>query len=236
MYVSESWVWNKKNESRITEVEMRSLRSTCGVYRQNRSTNSDVRERCGLKEDVVTRVERGGGLNCTDSTQKTERGISAVHAGRRTGRRPCNPQSFKLTPQRKQGYLGKIKNTQLFLTNTNMNEKIAEKSASILQDQISLLPHQCNPDVQQELVTAIVCPLRKLPIPLHNFSASPYERGFKRSASCQTLSYVFGTLRFIVNAFQSKRVPNRLAFYFALWSRQPGYLQRGANEGSYKLP
>ncbi|GBP70680.1 hypothetical protein EVAR_88855_1 [Eumeta japonica] len=38
---------------------MRSLRSMCGVSRKDRCRNSDVRERCGLKEDVVTRVERG---------------------------------------------------------------------------------------------------------------------------------------------------------------------------------
>ncbi|GBP64102.1 hypothetical protein EVAR_51102_1 [Eumeta japonica] len=38
---------------------MRSLRSMCGVYWKDRCRNSDVTERCGLKEDVVTRVERG---------------------------------------------------------------------------------------------------------------------------------------------------------------------------------
>ncbi|GBP61971.1 hypothetical protein EVAR_40979_1 [Eumeta japonica] len=48
----------KKNESRINAVEMRSLRSMYGVSRKDRCRNSDVRERCGLKEDVVTRVER----------------------------------------------------------------------------------------------------------------------------------------------------------------------------------
>ncbi|GBP03576.1 hypothetical protein EVAR_101885_1 [Eumeta japonica] len=31
----------------------------CGLSRKDRCRNSDVRERCGLKEDVVTRVERG---------------------------------------------------------------------------------------------------------------------------------------------------------------------------------
>ncbi|GBP64274.1 hypothetical protein EVAR_45322_1 [Eumeta japonica] len=37
---------------------MRSLLSVCGVPRKDRCRNSDVRERCGLKEDVVTWVER----------------------------------------------------------------------------------------------------------------------------------------------------------------------------------
>ncbi|GBP29758.1 hypothetical protein EVAR_94598_1 [Eumeta japonica] len=38
---------------------MRSLRSMCGVSRKDRCRDSDVRERCGVKEDVVTGVERG---------------------------------------------------------------------------------------------------------------------------------------------------------------------------------
>ncbi|GBP73243.1 hypothetical protein EVAR_55009_1 [Eumeta japonica] len=57
MYGIESWVWQKKNESRINAVKMQSLRSM-GESRKDRYRNSDVRERCGLKVDVVTRVER----------------------------------------------------------------------------------------------------------------------------------------------------------------------------------
>ncbi|GBP30358.1 hypothetical protein EVAR_18157_1 [Eumeta japonica] len=38
---------------------MRSLPSMCGVSRKDRCRNSGDRERCGSKEDVVTRVERG---------------------------------------------------------------------------------------------------------------------------------------------------------------------------------
>ncbi|GBP46324.1 hypothetical protein EVAR_39701_1 [Eumeta japonica] len=38
---------------------MRSLHNMSGVSRKDRRRNSDVREQCGLKEDVVTRVERG---------------------------------------------------------------------------------------------------------------------------------------------------------------------------------
>ncbi|GBP13806.1 hypothetical protein EVAR_8022_1 [Eumeta japonica] len=38
---------------------MRSLRSMCRVSRKDRCRNSDVKQRCRLKEDVVTRVERG---------------------------------------------------------------------------------------------------------------------------------------------------------------------------------
>uniref|UniRef100_A0A2H1WZZ7 SFRICE_022573 n=1 Tax=Spodoptera frugiperda TaxID=7108 RepID=A0A2H1WZZ7_SPOFR len=49
----------KKHESRINAVEMRALRSMCGVKLSDRVKNSVVREKCGLKDDVVTRIERG---------------------------------------------------------------------------------------------------------------------------------------------------------------------------------
>ncbi|GBP21120.1 hypothetical protein EVAR_11151_1 [Eumeta japonica] len=45
MYSSVSWVWHKKNKSRINAKEMRSLRSICGVSRKDGCRNSDVRER-----------------------------------------------------------------------------------------------------------------------------------------------------------------------------------------------
>ncbi|GBP56593.1 hypothetical protein EVAR_80356_1 [Eumeta japonica] len=59
VYGSENRVCSKKNESRVNAVEMRSLCSVCGVSRNDRCRNSDVRERCGLKEVVVTRAEGG---------------------------------------------------------------------------------------------------------------------------------------------------------------------------------
>ncbi|GBP79902.1 hypothetical protein EVAR_63339_1 [Eumeta japonica] len=52
------WVWQKKNESKINAVETQSLHSMCGVSQKDRCRNSDIREQCDLKEDVVTRVER----------------------------------------------------------------------------------------------------------------------------------------------------------------------------------
>ncbi|GBP19564.1 hypothetical protein EVAR_102112_1 [Eumeta japonica] len=51
----------KKNKSRINAVEMRSLCSMFGVPQKGRCRNSDVRERRGLKEDLVTRVEKASG-------------------------------------------------------------------------------------------------------------------------------------------------------------------------------
>ncbi|KAF9815912.1 hypothetical protein SFRURICE_009810 [Spodoptera frugiperda] len=44
---------------RINAVEMRGLRSMCGVKLSDRVKNSVVREKCGLKDDVVTRIEKG---------------------------------------------------------------------------------------------------------------------------------------------------------------------------------
>ncbi|GBP07978.1 Macrophage colony-stimulating factor 1 receptor [Eumeta japonica] len=39
-------------------MEMRSLRNMCEVFLKDTCRNSDVRERCGFKEDVVTRIEK----------------------------------------------------------------------------------------------------------------------------------------------------------------------------------
>ncbi|GBP85517.1 hypothetical protein EVAR_45059_1 [Eumeta japonica] len=46
----------KKNKTRINAVNMRSPGSVCGVSQKDRCRNSDVRQQCGMKEDVVTRV------------------------------------------------------------------------------------------------------------------------------------------------------------------------------------
>ncbi|GBP21241.1 Nuclear pore complex protein Nup214 [Eumeta japonica] len=58
LYDSKSWVWLMKNETRINAVAMRSLRSICGGSRKDICRISDVRGRYGLKEDVVTKVEK----------------------------------------------------------------------------------------------------------------------------------------------------------------------------------
>ncbi|GBP36511.1 hypothetical protein EVAR_8344_1 [Eumeta japonica] len=76
----------EENESRINAMEMRSLRSMCGLTQKDRCRNSDVRERCGLKKDVVTRVERVGSLSAGIRisvrfriTTRIERTFSIVH-------------------------------------------------------------------------------------------------------------------------------------------------------------
>ncbi|GBP40982.1 hypothetical protein EVAR_26063_1 [Eumeta japonica] len=52
-------IWEKKNESRINAVEMRSLPNVCGVCLKDRCRDNDVRKQCGLKEDVATKIEKG---------------------------------------------------------------------------------------------------------------------------------------------------------------------------------
>ncbi|GBP34556.1 hypothetical protein EVAR_85276_1 [Eumeta japonica] len=53
-----SWVLQKKSESRIKAVEMRSQRSMCGVSLKDRYNTSDVRRRCDLKENVNARMRK----------------------------------------------------------------------------------------------------------------------------------------------------------------------------------
>ncbi|GBP59956.1 hypothetical protein EVAR_89027_1 [Eumeta japonica] len=65
---SESWVWQKKNECiRINAVEMRSLRSMCGVSWKGRCRNGDVRERCGLKEDVSRLIRKSKEIDASQA-------------------------------------------------------------------------------------------------------------------------------------------------------------------------
>lgn len=48
----------RRHENRINTVKMRSLRSKCDVKMYDRVRNVVTRKRYGLKEDVVTRIER----------------------------------------------------------------------------------------------------------------------------------------------------------------------------------
>ncbi|GBP77044.1 hypothetical protein EVAR_45952_1 [Eumeta japonica] len=73
MIGNERWVRPKKNGSRSDAVEVRPLLNMCGVYVKDSCRDSDVRERCDLKEDVATRVERNLNIgvslrdhSCTD--------------------------------------------------------------------------------------------------------------------------------------------------------------------------
>ncbi|KAM3959351.1 LOW QUALITY PROTEIN: uncharacterized protein ACR2FA_006652 [Aphomia sociella] len=59
MYGSESWVWQKRHESRINAVEIHSLRSMSGIKLSDRVRNNVIRDVSGLKEGLVTRIEKG---------------------------------------------------------------------------------------------------------------------------------------------------------------------------------
>ncbi|GBP39396.1 hypothetical protein EVAR_95848_1 [Eumeta japonica] len=94
MYGSESCVWQKKNESRINAVEMRSLRNMCGVFLKDRCKNNksnNVREQCALKENVVTRKEEGmllwcGHLKRINESRLTKQICRANVHGRKAGK------------------------------------------------------------------------------------------------------------------------------------------------------
>ncbi|GBP34096.1 hypothetical protein EVAR_28229_1 [Eumeta japonica] len=75
------WARQKKNGSRINEVEMRPLRSMCGVSSKDRFRNRDVREQCGWKEDVVTRVEKDFHINKTLNRIECDSGNSTQRLG-----------------------------------------------------------------------------------------------------------------------------------------------------------
>ncbi|GBP07999.1 hypothetical protein EVAR_78123_1 [Eumeta japonica] len=64
----------------------------CGVSQKDRRRNSDVKERCSLKEDVVTRVEKG--------ILRWFRHLESGGARRRRRRRP--PTASRLKGPRKQ--------------------------------------------------------------------------------------------------------------------------------------
>ncbi|GBP81757.1 hypothetical protein EVAR_62673_1 [Eumeta japonica] len=48
----------EENENGINAVEMQSMRYICGVSLKDKCRNSDVTQGCGLKINVVTKVER----------------------------------------------------------------------------------------------------------------------------------------------------------------------------------
>jgi hypothetical protein len=51
-------LWQKKHISRVNAVEMRALRSMIGVRLSDRVRNEVIREECGVKEDLVTKIKK----------------------------------------------------------------------------------------------------------------------------------------------------------------------------------
>ncbi len=46
-YGSETWTWNKTQQSRVGAVEMSYLKGACGVTKQDGESNESVYEKCG---------------------------------------------------------------------------------------------------------------------------------------------------------------------------------------------
>ena len=47
-YESETWIWNRAQQSGVCGVEMSYLRGTCGVTRWEDESNENEHERCGM--------------------------------------------------------------------------------------------------------------------------------------------------------------------------------------------
>ncbi|GBP47183.1 hypothetical protein EVAR_38295_1 [Eumeta japonica] len=101
MYGSESWVWQKKNESRINKVEMRLLCSMCGVSQKDRWRNSDVREECGLKMYVSPQHWFGiASARRTGISIKSERRLGRRRLKRRKGAHQSSERILSADPVR----------------------------------------------------------------------------------------------------------------------------------------
>ncbi len=59
LYGSETWTWNRAQQSRVCAVEMSYLRGACGVTRWEGESNESVYERCGMGT-CASEVWRGG--------------------------------------------------------------------------------------------------------------------------------------------------------------------------------
>ena len=59
MYGSESWIMQKKDESKLNAVEMRSLRNICRKSLRDRIKNEDIRRECDVEESVIVKIKKG---------------------------------------------------------------------------------------------------------------------------------------------------------------------------------
>jgi len=59
MYGSEAWNWQRKDESRLNAVEMRSLRRMCGKTMYDRVRNVEIRKECKADVSVMSKIKKG---------------------------------------------------------------------------------------------------------------------------------------------------------------------------------
>ena len=94
LYGSETWAMSARDRSRLEVVEMKCLRSICGVTRMDRLRNEYIRNRCDLKNGIGVKVERNvlrwfGHIERMDDERLVKKVYeSSVEGGRRRGR-PC---------------------------------------------------------------------------------------------------------------------------------------------------
>ncbi len=53
IYGSETWLWNRTQQSRVCVVEMSYLRAACGVTRWYGESNESVYEKCGMRTCAI---------------------------------------------------------------------------------------------------------------------------------------------------------------------------------------
>ena len=58
VYGSESWSLSARDRSRLEVVEMKCLRSICGLRRVDRVRNEEIRRRCQMEVSISERVEQ----------------------------------------------------------------------------------------------------------------------------------------------------------------------------------
>ena len=89
LYGSEAWVLNARDVSRVEAVEMRCLRSMCGVTKYDRVRNERIREQTGVQMRMGERAEQAR-LRCYGHVMRMDEGryVRKIHESSMPGVRP----------------------------------------------------------------------------------------------------------------------------------------------------